>query len=84
MANKIKSLSVHAQIVFQFLDCLAQEKNLKKSFCILLCKHLLILKIVPKAASNFFSGSSVHSWPVFAQFSESQAAFGTTLGVTGG
>jgi hypothetical protein len=27
MANKIKSLSVHAQIVFQFLDRLAQEKN---------------------------------------------------------
>jgi hypothetical protein len=31
-------------------------KRRKKSFCLLLRKHLLILKIVPKVASNFRFG----------------------------
>ncbi len=66
-----------------------------KSFCLLLCKHLLILKIVPKAALNFCSGFPFLSVMVdylpgyihgrlSEQFSESRAAFGTTFRVTGG
>ncbi len=64
----------------------------------LLWKHLLILKVVPKAAS----ANSVHAflrshWSIFLvynvqyihsrlseQFSESQAGFGTTSKGTGG
>jgi hypothetical protein len=50
---------------------------------LLLRKHLLILKIDPKAASNFCSGFPSLGW-LSEQFSESQAAFGTTFGDTGG
>ncbi len=61
-------------------------------------KHLLILEIVPKVSSEFLFGLSfysylstlscvhvyVHAIVGFHQFSKSKAAFGTTLGVTGG
>ncbi len=64
---------------------------------LLLWKHLLILKNVQKAASNFCSGfpffllfnflqCNVHSWPCFwllEQFLGSQSAFGTFVIVTG-
>jgi hypothetical protein len=58
---------------------------------LLLWKHLLILKVVPKAASDFCSGFAligrfilvyIHS-QLSEQFSESQAGFGTTFKGTG-
>ncbi len=91
---KFKSvLSLHVQLVFTFLACLVLDK---KSMKILLpsLKTLLILKVVPKAASNFWSGfpllSLVNFFLVYIhsrfseQFSESQARFGTTFKATGG
>jgi hypothetical protein len=54
MFYKIKSkLSVHAQLAFKFLGYFMKGKNNYKKFCLLLCKQLLILKIVPKATSEF-------------------------------
>jgi hypothetical protein len=53
----------------------------------------LILKVVPKAASNLCSGFLCSHWPIFLvyihsrlaeQFSESLVGFGTTLKGTGG
>jgi hypothetical protein len=59
---------------------------------LLLWKHILILKVVPKAASNFCSGFPLLSLVdllvnyirLSEQFSDSQVGFATTFKGTGG
>jgi hypothetical protein len=52
---KLNVLSVHAQMVFEFLVCLVQEK-IKKKFLFASLKTLtIIVKIVPKAALKFYA-----------------------------
>ncbi len=74
---KLKSvLSWHAKIVLIFSLLSSGEKSIW-SFCLLLWKHLLILKVDPKAASNVSSRfhfaligqffSSVHLKPAFGK-----------------
>ncbi len=75
-------------MVYKFLSCLFKRKTNVK-FCLLLWKHLLIPKIVPKAASNFCSGFLLLSLVDFFQCTfiadfRSQAGFGTTFRDTGG
>jgi hypothetical protein len=51
---KAYKISLHAQMVFKVLVCLVLEKNQIEVFACFL--KTLILKVVPKAASNFCSG----------------------------
>jgi hypothetical protein len=52
---EIKSLlSVQALMVFKFTPAFVKEKKIV-CFRLLILKHLVFLKIVPKAASNFCS-----------------------------
>ncbi len=62
------------------------KEKIKITFCLLLEKHLLILKIGSKAASHFCSGFLFKLVEFFQCWSasESQSAIRTSFRVTGG
>jgi hypothetical protein len=63
-------LSVHALIVFKFLDCLGHAKNMYKiSACFFVTKHLPgtnSKKLLCKLDNNFCTGFPLCHWLIFS------------------
>ncbi len=63
--STVLSLLYMRQWFLNFLGSLL-KKILNKKICLLLGKYLRILKLVPKAATEFFSAYCLCRWLVFS------------------